>query len=207
MSVRNASSSIYCDYIDAQKWSLVSVNKTPQAELCSSLSKARLYVIDQELLQCLTSSPCIGYNKIFFLELNESVKMLLTHFTLVLMGLLAVSYLGRLRDRMIHKAPLTRHTSGLTLPSQESHYVISWKMFSRPRVQLFSQKQPVRPFRDTHRLPRYDVTPEILQIFQPSAVITLVRMRDRILPSPLYPWANSLPSLGLLGSNQPRSQA
>jgi len=26
MSVRNASSSIYCDHIDAQKWSLVSVN-------------------------------------------------------------------------------------------------------------------------------------------------------------------------------------
>ena len=91
MSVRNVSSSIYCDYIVAQKWSVLSVKKTPQAEHCSSLSKARLLVVDQELLQYFISSPCIGYNKIFCFKLNELVEILLTHVTLVSMGFLAFS--------------------------------------------------------------------------------------------------------------------
>jgi len=75
MSVRNASPSIYDGNIDAQNWSLVSINKTPQAELCSSLRKAKLYVVDQELLQCFISSSCTSYNKTFYLELNKLVKL------------------------------------------------------------------------------------------------------------------------------------
>jgi len=43
------------------------------------------------LLQYFISSPCISYNKTFYLKLNMLAKILLTHFTLVFMGLLAFS--------------------------------------------------------------------------------------------------------------------
>ena len=39
MSVRNACSFIYCGYIDAQKWSLVSVNKTPKLNFARPWAK------------------------------------------------------------------------------------------------------------------------------------------------------------------------
>ena len=109
MSVRNASSSIYCDHIDAQKWLLVSVNKTPQAELCSSLSKARLQVVDQELLQYFISSPCISYNKTFYLKLNMWAKILLTHITLISMrifGFLLVLVSWEIEQFIKHHLPI-----------------------------------------------------------------------------------------------------
>ena len=39
MSVRNASSSIYCGHIDAQNWSLVSVNKPPKLNFARPWAK------------------------------------------------------------------------------------------------------------------------------------------------------------------------
>ena len=154
MSVRNASSSIYYGNIDAQKWSLVSVNKIPQAELCSSLSKARLQVVDQELLQYFFSSPCISYNKTFYLKLNKLVNFFLTHFTLVSMGPQPSPFLWQFRNRTVHKALLTHSllnfTSGVfmifgrkTCSLIEKEYL--HQIFCKVKDQIKESKQFMQP--------------------------------------------------------------
>ena len=122
MSVRNASSSIYYGDIDTQNWSLVSVNKTPKAELCSSLSKAKLQVVDQELLQCFISSSCTSYNYTFYLKLNKLVK-LCSPVNLIFMGLLAFSLSWAVERQNV--------SWSTTYPFLAQDYVRSFQKFSK----------------------------------------------------------------------------